>query len=55
MQVKLTLTVADVVKDVAKESEIELTERRVNILEMIHLDSTISAKAISEKCRKKNL
>lgn len=61
MQVKLTLTVADVVKDDAKdfvkdfvkEPGIELTERQVNILEMIYLDSTISAKVISEKMSEK--
>lgn len=61
MQVKLTLTVADFAKDFvkdfvkdfakdfAKELKVELSERQVNILELIHLDSTISAKAISEK------
>ena len=57
MQVKLTLTAADFAKDFvkdfakdfAKELKVELSERQVNILELIHLDSTISAKAISEK------
>lgn len=50
---KLTLTVADFVKDFVKELRVELSERQVNILELIHLDSTISAKAISEKIQKK--
>ena len=53
MQVKLTLTVADVVKsfvkDFVKELGIELAERQVNILEMVHLDPSISARAITEK------
>ena len=68
MQVKLVLSietkdvvkgfVKDVVKGFVKEipQEIlrELTERQLVILEMIASDSTISAKAISEKVSEKD-
>ena len=59
MQVKLVLTIEtkDVVKDVVKglPQKIldELTERQLVILEMISSDSSISAKAISEKMSEK--
>ena len=44
----------DFVKDFVKESGVELSERQAIILEMIYLDSTISAKAISEKMSQKD-
>ena len=43
----------DVVKDVVKGFEIELSERQILILEMIHQNSTISAKTMSEKLSEK--
>ena len=49
MQVKLSLTVADVVKDVTKDFAKEITERQLVILEMMATEPTLSAKTISEK------
>ena len=46
--------VKDVVKDVIKEFGVELSERQIIILEMIYLDSSISAKAMSEKISEKD-
>ena len=46
--------VKDVVKDVIKEFGVELSERQIIILKMIYLDSSISAKAMSEKISEKD-
>ncbi|MBR5936193.1 MAG: putative DNA binding domain-containing protein [Bacteroidaceae bacterium] len=46
--------VKDVIKDVIKEFGVELSERQTIILEMICLDSSISAKAMSEKISEKD-
>ena len=55
LQVKLVLSIEtkDVVKDVVKSFEKELSERQIVILEMIAHDSAMSAKAISEKMSEK--
>ena len=46
--------VKDVVKDVIKGFGVELSERQIIILELIYLDSSISAKAMSEKISEKD-
>ena len=51
--VNLVHSGTDVVKDVVKECGIELSERQILILEMIHQNSTISSKTMSEKLSEK--
>jgi ATP-dependent DNA helicase RecG len=47
------MTNANVVKDVVKGVAKELTDRQQVILELLSLDPTMSAKAISEKISEK--
>jgi predicted HTH transcriptional regulator len=57
LQVKLVLSIdtKGVVKDFVKDFVKELSERQLKIMELIALDPTISAKAISEKISEKTI